>query len=532
MKKHKKKFLIGLLIILVLGGLGFGGYKYYQYYDDTKLENKNWMNRHIALEENEEGVYEVNTINTNEDISIFNLVYQGTIENKIENLKDDGNYSLENPLIIYNPYGTASQSYYVYLGNSYDNLNYTISVDGYEDYEHDLGEDNEYQLIGFIPGKTNTLTISSNGESVIKEITTPDIKADVDLKLEETSSSDEDLTEGLYTVLGHDKNYEANVYLYDNNGILRNELILDDYRADRIIFDDGYMYYPYESRGIMKVNSLGKIEKMYDLGKYRMHHDMILDGNNLVILVDEVGSDTKEDVIISLNLENGKIDNIIDMKDLLPELYEKAILPEDNKTLDWLHLNSLTLKDDDLILSSRELSTIIYLSDYKNNPTIKYLITNESMLEGTSYKDLLYTKKGSFIDSAGQHAITYMPLDDDEYYLYMFNNNYGSIVTRPDLNWDNYPDVGSYEEGETSYFYKYKVNDEDKTYELDESLEIPYSSIVSSVQIYDDNLIVGSGMDNSFGEYDEDGNLIKQFTYGAKKYAYRVFKYSFDNWFN
>ena len=380
MKKHKKKFLIGLLIILVLGGLGFGGYKYYQYYDDTKLENKNWMNRHIALEENEEGVYEVNTINTNEDISIFNLVYQDTIENKIENLKDEGNYSLENPLIIYNPYGTASQSYYVYLGNSYDNLNYTISVDGYEDYEHDLGEDNEYQLIGFIPGKTNTLTISSNGESVIKEITTPDIKADVDLKLEETSSSDEDLTEGLYTVLGHDKNYEANVYLYDNNGILRNELILDDYRADRIIFDDGYMYYPYESRGIMKVNSLGKIEKMYDLGKYRMHHDMILDGNNLVILVDEVGSDTKEDVIISLNLENGKIDNIIDMKDLLPELYEKAILPEDNKTLDWLHLNSLTLKDDDLILSSRELSTIIYLSDYKNNPTIKYLITNESML--------------------------------------------------------------------------------------------------------------------------------------------------------
>ena len=52
------------------------------------------------------------------------------------------------------------------------------------------------------------------------------------------------------------------------------------------------------------------------------------------------------------------------------------------------------------------------------------------------------------------------------------------------------------------------------------------------MQLYEDNLIVGSGMDNSFGEYDEDGNLIKQFTYGAKKYAYRVFKYSFDNWFN
>ena len=533
MKNHQQKILIAFLIFLFFIALGFGGYKYYQYYDDTKLENENWLSRHIDLEENSDGVYVVNTINTEEDISIFSLIYQNVIESKINDLKEENSYSLENPLIIYNPYGTGSQSYYVYLGDNYDNLSYTVETDGYAKYSHDLGDDSEYQLVGFIPGETNTLTISTDNTTFEAEIHTPEIEADVDLILDGVNGdSDDDLTEGLYTVLGHDKNYEANVYLYDNEGVLRNELVLNDYRADRIIFDDDYMYYPYESRGIIKVNSLGKIENIYDLGKYRMHHDMILDDNKLVILVDEVGSDTKEDVIISLNLDSGDIDDVIDMKDLLPELYEKAILPEDNKTLDWLHLNSLTLKDDDLILSSRELSTIIYLSDYETNPSIKYLITDESMLEGTSYKNLLYNKKGDFIDSAGQHAITYMSSDDDEYYLLMFNNNYGSIVTRPDLNWDNYPGVGTYEKGETSYFYKYKVNDEDKTYELDESLEIPYSSIGSSVQIYNNNLVVGSGMDNSFGEYDEDGNLIKEFKYGAKKYAYRVFKYSFDNWFN
>ncbi len=114
----------------------------------------------------------------------------------------------------------------------------------------------------------------------------------------------------------------------------------------------------------------------------------------------------------------------------------------------------------------------------------------------------------------------------------MFNNNYGSIVTRPDFEWTNYPGVGEYEKGDTSYFYMYKINEDDQTYELENSLEIPYSSIVSSVQFVDDNLVVGSGMDNSFGEDDEDGNLIKQFNYNAKKYAYRVFKYSFDHWFN
>ena len=530
-KKHKKKILVGVLVVAILTCLVFSGYKYYEHYQDTRFENKNWMNRHVRLEENNEGVYEVKT---DEDIDIFNLVYQDVIESKIENLKSSGDYSLSNPLIIYNPYGTGSQSYYVYLGKGYDDLSYKITTDGYADYEHDLGDKDEYQLVGFIPNEVNTLALKSGDVEEKFDITTPDIQEDVDITLEEfDGDSEAELTDGLYTVLGHDKNYEANIYLYDNAGVLRNELVLDDYRADRIIFDDDYMYYPYKSRGIMKVNSLGKIEKMYDLGKYRMHHDMVLDDNKLVILVDEVGADTKEDVIITLDIDSGEVKEVVDMKDLLPELYEKAVLPEDYETLDWIHLNCLSLKGDDLILSARELSTIVYVSDYETNPEVKYLITDESMLEGTSYDNLLYEKIGDFVDTAGQHAVTYIPGESDgEYYLIMFNNNYGSIVTRPDFEWTNYPGVGTYEEGETSYFYMYRINEEDKTYELVDSVEIPYSSIVSSVQFVDDNLVVGSGMDNSFGEYDEDGELIKQFNYGAKKYAYRVFKYSFDNWFN
>ena len=50
---------------------------------------------------------------------------------------------------------------------------------------------------------------------------------------------------------------------------LREEFVLDGYRADRVIFDDGYMYYPYKKRGIVKVNNLGKIVKFYDLGNMR-----------------------------------------------------------------------------------------------------------------------------------------------------------------------------------------------------------------------------------------------------------------------
>ena len=53
------------------------------------------------------------------------------------------------------------------------------------------------------------------------------------------------------------------------------------------------------------------------------------------------------------------------------------------------------------------------------------------------------------------------------------------------------------------------------------------------IEYFGDNIVVSSGKDHSFGEYDEDGNLIRQFNYTSKKYAYRAFKYTFgDVWFD
>ena len=303
------------------------------------------------------------------------------------------------------------------------------------------------------------------------------------------------------------------------------------------------MYYAYSKKGIVKVNDLGKIEDFYDLGNYTMHHDIVYDedNNRFVILVNEDDIDTIEDIIITVDLDTKKIEKIVDMKDSLPEFYLNAVKPEGKNTyggyeLDWIHLNSLSLIGDDIVLSSRELSTIIYISNAYTEPSVKYLLTDESVTEDTSYGGLLYEKIGDFVPQAGQHSITYYTdetLEDGEYYLYMFNNNYQGARTRPNFDWSNYPGTGTYNECETSYFYQYKVNENDKTYELVKSFEIPYSSIVSDVEILDGgNIVAGSGKDNSYDEYDNDGNLIRQFNYNSKKYAYRVFKYEFNNLFD
>ena len=538
-KKSHKILIIFVALILIIGILSiiFGRRIYNNY-----LKNDDEISFVYS-----DGIYEVNK---DDDTSIFTSDYQDTIEKKIDELKDDGNYTIDNPLIIYNPYGTGSLSYYIYYTSDEDSrLSYKISTDGYNDFERDLSDDysleKEFQLIGFVPGEVNELTLretNKNNEVLEKtyEIKTPKLNENIDTQLEVTDGDTEaELSDGLYTVLGHDKNYASNIYIYDNSGVLREEFVLDGYRADRVIFDDDYMYYPYKKRGIIKVNKLGKIVKFYDLGNYSMHHDMVLDDDKFIILVNQDNTETIEDTVISLDLKSGEVKQLFDMKDLLPEFYETAVNPGENSygtdTLDWIHINALSVIGDDVVLSSRELSTIIYVSDFESDPKVKYLITDPSMVEGTSYASLLYEKKRDFVSQAGQHSITYYKddsLKSGEYYLFMFNNNYGAATTRPDFEWSNYPGVGSYNKGETSYFYEYLVNENDKSYELVKSFRVPYSSIVSSVELMDnDNIVVGSGKDNSFIEYDNEGNLIRRFDYSAKKYAYRVFKYSYDNLF-
>ena len=543
-KKNWKKFLLAVIIIAIIVVIIYLSFRAYNKYRENLLTDPLYIRENVSFVLNDEGVYEVKK---DEDISIFSEDYQNIIEEKIEALKDSADYTLENPLIIYNPYGTGSLSYYLYYVGHDENLDYKITTEGYSDFEREITykDSNEYQLIGFVPGKTNTLTLSCGDEEQEFTITTPKSTAEIDNQLEIVDGdSSEDLADGLYAVLGHDKNYNSNIYLYDNEGVLREEFVLDSYRADRIIFDDDYMYYAYNTKGIVKVNDVGKIEEFYDLGNYTMHHDMVYDEDNkrFVILVNEDDTDTIEDIIITVDLDTKEIKKIIDMKDLLPEFYLNAIKPEGKNTyggyeLDWIHLNSLSLIGDDIVLSSRELSTIIYISDAYRDPSVKYLLTDKSVIEDTSYQDLLYEKVGDFVSQAGQHSITYYTdddLEDGEYYLYMFNNNYQGARTRPNFDWSNYPGTGTYNEGETSYFYQYLVNENDKTYKLVKSFSIPYSSIVSDVQLLNDdgNIVVGSGKDNSFGEYDNDGNLIRQFNYNSKKYAYRVFKYEFNNLFD
>ena len=567
MKEKIMKIIRGILILLVLVLIGlliyFVGKNIYTNKMKENVKDKEWVYDNTLITHNNSYGEDIFSISKHKMIDVYNMNYQDAVDKRINEIVDDS-YTLDYPLVIYNPYGTNNLGVNVYFETEEEmEISYVISVgdENIPNYSNTLNNDvsgnytkkHAYQIIGLVPGYKNVIDLvgkTKDGKEVISTIffdaTKIKVSSDVLVKTVEGRST-EDMVDGLFVLFGLDKAFNANNYIYDNNGVLRADLVIEDYRSDRIEFIDGKLYYSYNNDGIGVINRLGRIEKKYLLDGYEMHHDYVYDkeNNKFLILVnsDKEKNKTIEDLIISLDLETGEIKEVVDMKDLMPDIYKEAKMPESGVNtyggsgLDWIHLNSLSIVDNgEIVVSGRELSSIISIKNIYSDPEIKYIITDEDVFEDTKYEDLVFEQKGEFVPQAGQHTITYVSdssLGKGKYYLELYNNNYASSATRESFPWDNYQGVGDFTDGYASQYYKYLVDENKGTYKLVKEFDVAYSSIVSSIQDVGDNHVTSSGRSNCYAEYDNNGVLIKQFNYTSQKYAYRVFKYNFDKiWFD
>lgn len=492
-----------------------------------------------------------------EEISqIYTVSYQDEVEERLEYAKQTGDYTEDAMLIEPNPYGTNTLSLYVYFQTEEPALvSYTVSVNAEDipDFEavpsgEDVyGTEHEFQVIGLVPGEKNTVTFTITGEN--GEVKTCEYKYNMgsllgkeEVRLQKSAVDDgtRKLSSGLYVILGNDSDEQDFMYYYDNNGIIRGEIPLIGYRSHRLLFQNGLMYYSISETKIAAVNQLGKVEQIFDTGQYELHHDYVFDDDgNLLVLATDTQSDTVEDQVIRINTATGEVDCVLDLGDLFGE-YKETCVENSDGDLDWMHINTIQwLGDGSVLLSSRETSSIIKVTDLYTAPETAYIIGEESFWKGTGYEGLLLKKdesEGEFSGTGGQHSITYVKdssMPDGVYELYMFNNNMGVSETNPEYDWTQIPGIEtSVTEGETSYYYKYRVDENNRTYTLVKSFEVPFSAYVSSAQEYGGNIIIDSGMQGLFGEYDEDGDLLVQFKMElAKAYIYRVYKYDFSDYY-
>lgn len=78
-------------------------------------------------------------------------------------------------------------------------------------------------------------------------------------------------------------------------------------------------------------------------------------------------------------------------------------------------------------------------------------------------------------------------------------------ISNPEFDWSSIGlTANTAKDGETSYYYKYLVNEND---------------------------VIDNGFAGAFAEYDAEHNLIASYTMDVEKFIYRVYKYSFDGYY-
>ncbi|MGX7063872.1 aryl-sulfate sulfotransferase [Enterococcus cecorum] len=490
---------------------------------------------------------------------VYQLSTQERIQEQLLQLIESQTPTFTQPLIVSNPFLTNTTG--LYLAFSTDEavkISYRIDAQGYPSFEKNLKQNEEYatshqyQIIGCIPNVDNLITLTAtiqDGQQQQMQFhyTPPKLSTTSEMNYQlSKQESDESLSEGLFAVIGNQAGEKA-TYLVDNDGYIRAEMPIVNYNSMRLVFNDQQeMFMAVSDSKIVKINALGQVKQVLDLANtdYLLHHDYILnDKNQLIALATsktaKKQADYVEDRIITIDLSTQEVTEIANFEELLPDLYQKATGIEEHSNnkgyLDPVHINSLQLTDNQqLLVSSRETSTILALKpDERGIYQVEYMMGDEAIWQGVGEcGQLLLEKEGSFTSQYGQHSITYETAEDlsaGQYYLSLFNNNSTIMDSRIDISLTEIADKTA---GKISKYMKYLVDEKTNSYKLVESFDVPYSAYVSSVQNYQNHIIVDSGQQATFAEYTNSGKLIQRFTQKTDtKYLYRVYKYDFKNYY-
>lgn len=493
---------------------------------------------------------------------IYQTATQTKIAQKIKQLEASQTYSFDKMLVLANPYLTNTTGLYLHFTTTKaTKVSYTVKSKGTSTFSQTLynpngtyAKNHTYQLFGLIAGQENTITITATDQTGQKETKTftytPNKLRGSDqnqLKVTKGTSKTK-LSSGLYAVIGDKSLKTRNTYLVDNDGYIRAEIPTIDYNSLRLIQTNNKLYLAVDDDQLVTLDRLGQVVQSYSLKdtNFKLHHDFAVDSQGNIVAL---ATDTKlkasekrvEDQIIKIDATSGQVSRLLDFKDLLGDLYKTATgietLTNNKGYRDVIHANSIQLtKDDQVIISSRETSTIMKISNLTSQPKLDYFISDSSVWQGVgTYSNLLLNKVGNFTSQAGQHSVTYIPTETAGiYYLEMFNNNSAIMNSRTNFSWANYPNSGGATTSSDyqSSYYKYLVNENTGSYQLVKKISLPYSPFISSVQTKDNNVVTDSGMTATFAEYDADGKLIQSFeTTGSTKFIYRVYKYDFNNFY-
>ena len=482
--------------------------------------------------------------------------------------------SMDAPLAVLDPFGTGSNGLLLsFQTERRSQIRYTVHTTSAElpDYTavaqssadgNSFSRNHCFLLIGLVPGETNEVTLEALGErgrvqqTVTFTIEMPEAVSGYANQLDTTDGdSTAALTDGLHYAMGLG-DYYGYTFFFDNDGVLRYEMVLEGYHSDRFLWDeDGSLITCVGSTKVARLNRFGQVTQVFDLGQYELHHDINWGPEGTILaLATDLEGETVEDQVLQIDLESGQVTHIVDFTQVFQSYFDitRPVQATDPFGLwsegewDWLHLNSLQYDESDnsIIVSSRETSTIIKCA-LGEEPSIVWMAGNPDFWQGTDFAQYSLEAQGDFNYQYGQHDVELMPAQEVEalgfeaagegqLYLRVYDNNYYAMSSRDDFQVEVPEEVGTanMEDGVNSHVYYYLVDETAGTFTLVDSFDVPYSSLVSNAKWMGDTYVVNNGVHQCYEEYDQQGNLIRQYKYTCTANGYRVMKDSFEGfWF-
>lgn len=489
---------------------------------------------------------------------IYQKDFQNSVRAKIDSLREENRYSEDNPLVIYNPFQTNTQSLYVYFETATPyTVSYSVHIPnseiadfgGYvvprttwvtnnegESIEVGTSQIHEFQITGLMPEENNMITIRLTDQNGIvkvrrfyyqndnkvgatnltlnKEAGTKQLFNEEDGTTTTVPASEETLSEGMFVVFPGANEIQPYLRMYDNAGLQRTEIPLVQYGVGRLLQKDGLIYYQVSDTLIAGVDELGQAVKLFSTEPYRMGEDYIFDADgNLLVLASDTRQTSLNDCVLAINTDTGEVTELVDMGDLLPE-YRAMAAPSDGK-LDWLGLASIDwIGDNMVLLTAKTSNTIIKLRRLYNDPRIVFMIGETKDWEKTSYLDLfLRSEGGEFTMFPGEEfteftvftgltyagSIPYDKIRESRRYIYLLNNNAGAEYGKKEEHY--------------SYYDYYVVDEAEQSVRLVTRKTLPEATKEGSLNWYREHLIMTGGTTGEFYEYDSDLQLITKFTY-------------------
>ena len=342
-------------------------------------------------------------------------------------------YSLEEALIVVNPYGTSPLSAAAIFSTE-EACGGTITVKG-KSPENDVTGTFEPEKNHIVPiyglynnDTTEVVITLDDGTSATFQVTTEDINVDygtISAEMKNEESYD-------YTNLTFVCSTMGSLYAVDGAGDIRfytnmgGTLGVHQLANGHLLMPASYVLKAsYYKEGMIETDLLGKIYGEYMIPGGQ-HHDFVeLPDGNLLVASDSPDLSTVEDYVVEIDRKSGEVVWELDMKELMgPEDGQSASMDTDgSEEADWFHNNGLAYdaENDLVLLSARHKDAIVAVN--KEDKSLAWILGDPDGW-GEEYQSYFFEPEGEDFEwFYAQHNVSILDNGD----IALFDNGTAKV---------------------------------------------------------------------------------------------------------